>query len=156
MRLRGYLAPKCGKMKLFIPNLSDASPGVESVGARSALILLMKKGVLQLCGGISSATRAQCWWGAKMRAIVAVLGGLCMIGLWILGVIIYFFTLYLAYLTSFVAILLTFFFPFIGQLYWLWAYWNATGVFLNELTMLCIGWLALAAIGVTFSALAQA
>ena len=45
----------------------------------------------------------------------------------LLGAGIYFFTLYLAYLTSFGSLLLTLFIPVLGQLYWLWIVWGTTG-----------------------------
>jgi hypothetical protein len=54
-----------------------------------------------------------------------------MTAIWLLGAGIYFFTLYLAYLTSFGSLLLTLFIPFLGQLYWLWIVWGTTGVFFN-------------------------
>ncbi len=42
----------------------------------------------------------------------------------LLGASIYFFTLYLAYLTSFGSLLLTLFIPDLGQLFWLWIVWG--------------------------------
>ena len=42
----------------------------------------------------------------------------------LLGAGIYFFTLYLAYLTSFGSLLLTLFIPVLGQLFWLWIVWG--------------------------------
>ncbi len=58
---------------------------------------------------------------------------------------IYFFTLYLAYLTSFGSLLLTLF-PVLGQLYWLWIVWGTTGVFFNWFTIACLVWLGLVAL----------
>ena len=60
----------------------------------------------------------------------------------LLGAGIYFFTLYLAYLTSFGSLLLTLF-PVLGQLYWLWIVWGTTGVFFNWFTIACLVWLGL-------------
>jgi hypothetical protein len=91
----------------------------------------------------------------KMRALAGVIGTVCMVALWLLGLGIYVFTLYLAYLTSFVAILLTFIFPFLGQLYWIWALWSATGVFFNPLTIACLAWLGLASITLITMSLAS-
>ena len=65
---------------------------------------------------------------------------------------IYFFCLYLAYLTSFAAILLTFFFPFFGQLYWIWAVWMATGIFFNPLMIACLTWVGLGLLSATLLA----
>src|SRR5580704_15341691 len=61
----------------------------------------------------------------------------------LLGAGIYFFTLYLAYLTSFGSLLLTLFIPVLGQLYWLWIVWGTTGVFSNWFTIACLVWLGL-------------
>lgn len=66
--------------------------------------------------------------------------------LWALSLGIYLFTLYLAYLTSFLAMILTLMFPFIGQIYWLWFVWGATGVFFNWLTIACLVWVAAVAV----------
>jgi hypothetical protein len=87
-----------------------------------------------------------------MRGLFAVIGGLCFVALWLLGLGIYIFCLYLAYLTSFVAILLTLIFPVLGQLYWIWAVWMATGVFFNPLTIACLTWLGLAVLGAVLTA----
>jgi hypothetical protein len=83
-----------------------------------------------------------------MRALLGWLAAISVIGLWLLGIGIYLFTLYLAYLTSFPSLLLTLFFPVLAQLYWIWALWTATGVFFNLLTQLCLGWIVLAALSV--------
>src|ERR1700738_401974 len=64
----------------------------------------------------------------------------------LLGAGIYFFTLYLAYLTSFGSLLLTLFIPVLGQLYWLWIVWGTTGVFFNWFTIACLVWLGLVAL----------
>ncbi len=90
-----------------------------------------------------------------MRALAGILAVLCMIALWVVGLGIYLFCLYLAYLTSFIAILLTFFFPFVGQLYWIWTVWMTTGVFLNPLTIACLVWIGLAAVGTILFATAE-
>ena len=64
---------------------------------------------------------------------------------YLLGAGIYLFTLYIAYLTGFVPMLLTLAFPVLGQIYWIIAIWTSTGVFLNLLTVLCIAWLVIIA-----------
>jgi hypothetical protein len=87
-------------------------------------------------------------------ALLDWVAGLCAIGLCLLGLGIYLFTLYLAYLTSFPSLLMTLFFPFLAQLYWIWALWSATGVFFNLLTALCLGWIVLAV--VTFGLVSRA
>jgi hypothetical protein len=65
---------------------------------------------------------------------------------------IYFFTLYLAYLTSFGSLLLTLFIPALGQLYWLWIVWGTTGVFFNWFTIACLVWLGLVALSLAILA----
>ena len=82
-----------------------------------------------------------------MRKLFGVLGGITIFSLWALGIGIYVFCLYLAYLTSFLAVLLTFFFPVVGQLFWIWAIWATTGIFLNPLTIACLLWVGLAVLG---------
>lgn len=72
----------------------------------------------------------------------------CRFVVWLLTPCIYLFTLYLAYLTSFPAVLAALFFPFIAQLYWIWVLWNATGTLQNLFTLLCFIWVALAVIGI--------
>jgi hypothetical protein len=81
-----------------------------------------------------------------MRGLMAGIVGFGGIVLWLGGVGIYLFTLYLAYLTSFPSLLLTMFFPVLSQIYWIWMIWHLTGVFFHLLTILCLGWIALAAI----------
>jgi hypothetical protein len=90
-----------------------------------------------------------------MRALLGVIAVLCSISLWLLGLGIYLFTLYLAYLTSFPSLVMTLVFPFFAQLYWIWALWSATGVFFNLLTQLCLGWIVLAALAVGLASAAD-
>jgi hypothetical protein len=63
------------------------------------------------------------------------------IGGWTLAAGIYLLTLYIAYLTGFFPMLLTMMFPFVGQVYWIFAIWSATGIFFNALTQLCLLWI---------------
>jgi hypothetical protein len=72
----------------------------------------------------------------------------CSLALWILSLGIYVFSLYVAYLTSFGATILTFMFPGPAQVYWIWAVWQETGVFLNPYTIMCLVWLGLAAVAI--------
>jgi hypothetical protein len=81
-----------------------------------------------------------------MRGLIAGIVGFGSIVLWVGGIGIYLFTLYLAYLTSLTSLLLTMFFPVFGQIYWILMIWHSTGVFFHLLTILCLGWIALAAI----------
>jgi hypothetical protein len=83
-----------------------------------------------------------------MRTLLGWIAVLCIMGIWLLGIGIYLFTLYLAYWASFLSLLLTLIFPFFAQLYWIWALWSATGVFFNLLTLLCLGWIVLAVLTV--------
>ena len=82
-----------------------------------------------------------------MRAIAGALGTMCVVAIALLGLGIYVYCLYLAYLTSVGALILTFFFPFIGQLYWIWAVWTTTGIFFNVLTIACLVWIGLLILG---------
>src|SRR6266849_496478 len=86
--------------------------------------------------------------GFRRFMIWASIATFCRFAVWLLSLCIYLFTLYLAYLTSFPALLAALFFPFIAQLYWIWVLWNATGTLLNLFTLLCFAWVALAVIGV--------
>ncbi len=79
----------------------------------------------------------------------------CVVVVWILSVAIYGLSLYYAYLSSIVALAVTFFLPILGQLYWIWSLWSTTGVFLNTLTVMCIVWFALAAAGLLLNAYAD-
>jgi DNA polymerase III subunit epsilon len=72
----------------------------------------------------------------------------CRFGVWLLSPCIWLFSLYLAYLTSFPAVLVALFLPFITQLYWIWVLWTVTGTLLNLFTVLCFAWAALALIGI--------
>jgi DNA polymerase-3 subunit epsilon len=72
----------------------------------------------------------------------------CGFAVCLLSPCIWLFTLYLAYLTSFQAVLAVLFLPFIAQLYWIWILWNATGTLLNLFTLLCFAWVALALVGI--------
>jgi len=86
-----------------------------------------------------------------MRTFLTGLVTLCVILLWMLGAGIHLLTLYVAYLTSFPALLATMFFPLLSQLYWIWQIWAVTGVFFNPLTLLCIAWLTLAVLTAGFA-----
>lgn len=83
-----------------------------------------------------------------MRTFFGFIGAVSLFGLWLLGIGIYLLTLYFAYRTGFVPMLLTLIFPMIGQVVWLWIIWGTTGVFFNYYTMLCITWLVLGAISI--------
>jgi hypothetical protein len=72
----------------------------------------------------------------------------CRFAIWILSPVLYIWTLYLAYLTSFVAVLLALVIPVGPQLYFIWSLWNATGALANLYTLLCAAWVVLAIIGV--------
>jgi len=78
-----------------------------------------------------------------MRGAAAGVAVFCGIALWLLGAGIYLLTLYFAYLSTFPSLLFTLFFPFLAQLVWIYWIWNATGVFFNILTDLCLLWIAL-------------
>jgi hypothetical protein len=67
--------------------------------------------------------------------------------LWILGAVIQFYVLYLAYKVSFLALLLTFFTPVICQFYWIWWIWVTTGIFFSLLTIMCLVWTAALVLG---------
>jgi DNA polymerase-3 subunit epsilon len=72
----------------------------------------------------------------------------CRFAVWLLSPCIWLFTLYLAYLTSFPAVLAALVLPFIAQLYWIFVLWNATGTLLNLFTLLCFVWVALTLVGI--------
>lgn len=90
-----------------------------------------------------------------MAKLLGWIAGLAGIAAWVLGLGIYFLTLYIAYKTSFVAMLLTLFFPVAGQFVWLWVVWGWTGMFFNSYTILCLSWVALAAIVFGFAMMAD-
>lgn len=90
-----------------------------------------------------------------MAKLLGVIAGLAGVGLWLLSVGIYLLTLYIAYRTGFVAMLLTLIFPVVGQLVWLWVVWGWTEMFFNPYTILCLSWIALAAIVFGFAAMAD-
>lgn len=83
----------------------------------------------------------------RRTVILAISTMLCGFGLWVLTPVIWLFTVYLAYLTSFRALLAALFLPFVAQLYWIWALWNEMGTVLNLFTLLCLAWIVLALIG---------
>jgi hypothetical protein len=82
----------------------------------------------------------------RRKMILVMVTMLCGFGLWVLTPVIWFFTIYLAYLTSFRALLAALFFPFLVQLYWMWALWTETGNALNLFTLLCLAWVTLAVV----------
>jgi hypothetical protein len=86
-----------------------------------------------------------------MRTLAGVLGGCG----WLLGLSIYLLTLYVAYLTGFVPMLLTLIFPFLAQIYWIYHLWSITGVFFNTLTVLCIVWVLVMLAGAGAAAVAK-
>ena len=66
--------------------------------------------------------------------------------LWVLSPVLYLWTLYLAYLTNFVALLISLIIPIGPQLYYAWTIWNNTGTLANLYSILCGVWLAAALI----------
>jgi hypothetical protein len=66
----------------------------------------------------------------------------------VLGVIIYLWTLYLAYLTSVPALLGALILPVIAQFYWIWTLWSETGTLSNGFTLVCLALVAFAVIGI--------
>jgi hypothetical protein len=65
----------------------------------------------------------------------AGLAGLIYLALQLSGLAIHLFTTYLAFQVSgFITALITFMFPPLSQLYWIWAFWDATGIFFNFFT----------------------
>lgn len=90
-----------------------------------------------------------------MAKFLGVIAGLAGVGLWILSIGIYLLTLYIAYKTGFVPMLLTLIFPIAGQFVWLWVMWGWTGMFFNTYTILCLTWVGLAAIVFGFAAAAD-
>jgi len=85
--------------------------------------------------------------GKVARIIARNIGSLCLTSLWFVGLGIHFYCLYLARLSGFVAMALTFVLPFVSQFYWLWTSWRTTGIFFNPLTIACLVWLGLCAVG---------
>jgi hypothetical protein len=79
----------------------------------------------------------------RMHQFLGAIFMICMIWVFVLGLAIYLLTLYIAYLSSFFAVLLSLIFPFLSQLYWISHIWSATGVFFNFLTLMCLGWFGL-------------
>ena len=79
--------------------------------------------------------------------ILATITMLCGFAVWVLTPCIWLFTIYLAYLTSFRALLAALFLPFLAQLYWIWVLWVETGTILNVFTFLCFVWVAVALVG---------
>jgi uncharacterized membrane protein len=65
----------------------------------------------------------------------------------VLGVVIYLWTLYLAYFTSVPALLGALVFPVIAQFYWIWTLWGETGTLTNGFTLACFAFVVFAVIG---------
>lgn len=79
-----------------------------------------------------------------MTKIMELVVGLLAAALWVLGLGLYILTLYFAYRTGFVPMLLTLIFPVAGQFVWLWVVWDTTGQFFNYYTILCLSWVFMA------------
>src|SRR5436190_23544673 len=73
-----------------------------------------------------------------------LLGTLCGVVTVVLFLVIYFLTVYIAYLDGFVQMLLTMVLSFVAQLYWIYQIGHLTGTFLNTLTVLCLIWVVVA------------
>jgi hypothetical protein len=84
----------------------------------------------------------------RRNMILATITMLCEFAVWALTPCIWLFTVYLAYLTSFRALLAALFLPFLAQLYWIWVLWIETGTILNVFTFLCFAWVAVAMVGI--------
>ncbi|MGC2026104.1 hypothetical protein, partial [Bradyrhizobium sp.] len=92
---------------------------------------------------------------AARGAVMKALAGVLFVGGWLLGLGIYLLTLYIAYLTGFVPMLLTLIFPFLAQIYWIFHLWSITGVFFHTLTVLCIVWVLVMLAGAGAAAAAK-
>ena len=84
----------------------------------------------------------------RRNVILATITMLCGFAVWVLTPCIWLFTIYLAYLTSFRALLAALFLPFLAQLYRIWVLWIETGTILNIFTFLCFAWVAVALVGI--------
>jgi hypothetical protein len=92
-------------------------------------------------------------WPRRRSLFFSYLAAVCTVGAWGLALVIYLLTLYIAYLSGFVFMLLTFFFPVAGQIYWILVLWATTGSFLNTLT--CLVWVALALSALIFGVISS-
>jgi hypothetical protein len=94
-------------------------------------------------------------WIRWRGIIFSYMAVVCAVSAWGLALVIYLLTLYIAYLSGFVYMLLTFVFPVVGQIYWILVLWAATGSFLNTLTIMCLVWVALVLSALMFGALSS-
>jgi CarD family transcriptional regulator len=83
-----------------------------------------------------------------MRGFVfwGIIYSVCGFIAWLLLGAIFLTTLYLAYLSSFPAVLFAIFLAPVAVLYWVWQLSSETGRFFNFFTLMCLGWIALNAI----------
>ena len=86
----------------------------------------------------------------------AGIAGIIYLGLQLGGLALHLFTTFLAYQVSgFFAAFLTFIFPPISELFWIWRFWNISGEFLNFYThwfivyigAVVVGWVLIAIFG---------
>jgi hypothetical protein len=87
----------------------------------------------------ASARRTMFWAGLHM---------LCRFGVWVLSPVLYIWTLYYAYLTSFVAVLISLAVPVGPQLYYAWQIWGYTRTPYNLYIILCAAWVVFAVLGI--------
>ena len=91
-----------------------------------------------------------------MKFVLAGLALICMPAIWLLGLGIYLFTIYIGFLNGLPSFILSIIFPGISTIYWILVAWHRTGVFFHPLTIACTVWLGLAALTSIIFALAGA
>jgi hypothetical protein len=74
------------------------------------------------------------------QTLIGIAKSICFVAWAILTVGIYGVTIYLAYLTGFVALILTIICPGVAQFLWIFEIERDTGTFVNIYTYACIAW----------------
>ena len=136
--IEGYLG---GEIPAPHTVLGSSHPESTTLGNSRSMMFGAPAGASETRLGASPADRRE----QPMRGILlwGILYSVCAFVAWLVLGAIYLLTLYLAYLSSFPALLCALFLVPFAQLYWIWWLWGATGNFFHFLTMMCLVWVAL-------------
>jgi hypothetical protein len=86
--------------------------------------------------------------GLRRFMVWASITTFCRIAVWLLTPVMYIWTLYLGYLTSFPTLLAAIFIPAIPQIYFIWILGSVTGTLFHPFALLCLTWVVLAVVGI--------
>ena len=82
---------------------------------------------------------------------LASIGGFLLAASWVAAIALHVYTMLVAFkFSGFIAAAITFIFPYISQVYWVWKTWEITGNFINPFSFYVFVYLGWFAVGLLF------